>query len=271
MLERASANTLSDRVSLVQPWNNDDFTGHDELFDFVYRYLPGIIAFALIGMVCAGIYAYSIEPTFTARTQLLINSQRPSLLASQASEVQVSLDTAEVESQLTVLRSELIGMMVIKDLDLMSSPEFQGRRSSRLARLSTVALDRALEFGWIDEESAKAWRANIARMVGVNKPLPGEGLTPEERARLALAIYEENLAVSRVGVSYVIEIAFRSRDSRRSGAHRQRHRRGLYKRRIAVTGGSGAAGKRLARAAPRGSAQAVERRDAGGTEVPCHA
>ena len=213
---------------------DDGGVSRAELMAFARRHILAIVACMGLGIVFAGLYVASQQPTFTAYTQILIDLKAPALLDTKGSEVETSLDTAEVESQMTVLRSEMIATMVIDELGLVDDPEFQDRKPSRLEMLVATAADLALDSGLFEPETVEEWRASILERIakkeagaegevvaaGADAAAPPAADTvgdPDAAAeanarRVTLAIFQSKLGVNRVSVSYVIEISFNSRD-----------------------------------------------------------
>jgi uncharacterized protein involved in exopolysaccharide biosynthesis len=136
-------------------------------------------------VTAASLYLLLATPEFIARSQILIDPKTP-VLREQTREVNFSLDAAQVESQITLLRSEKIAAMVINDLKLRDDREFQGAAPAM-------------------------WRTLFERP---------EELSEEDasfiRHRTAIAAFETGLIVRRVGLSYAIEIAFRSVDAKKA-------------------------------------------------------
>lgn len=235
----------------------DDGISRAELFAFARRNVLRMLGCMGLGIVAASLYVASQEPRYTAHTQILIDMKSPALLDTQGREVETSLDTAEVESQMTVLRSEMIASMVIDELGLVDDPEFQGQKASRLEMLVETAAAVALNIGLFDSETVAAWQASIldrdaaieANDPGLSSPeartsdtqtevaavaasgtepaapeaesaastdgmaeLDPDALDAEKAHRVTLAIFQSKLGVSRVSVSYVIDIAFSSND-----------------------------------------------------------
>jgi uncharacterized protein involved in exopolysaccharide biosynthesis/Mrp family chromosome partitioning ATPase len=225
---------------------DDGGMSHRELMAFARRHFLTIVACMGLGVVLAGLYVASKEPTFTAYTQILIDLKAPTLLDTQGREVETSLDTAEVESQMTVLRSEMIATMVIEELGLVDDPEFRGQKTSWREMLVTTAADLALSTGLFEPEMVADWRASMieatageeaaegeivvpgadaappeaeAATIGADAAAPPDGdaegdpdLAAENARRVTLAIFQSRLGVNRISVSYVIEISFSSRD-----------------------------------------------------------
>ena len=90
-----------------------------------------------------------------------------------------SLDSARVESEVEVLRSDSIALAVVKELKLTDDPEFFNNKPSLWS----------LIFGGIFGSPSQ-----------------------DVRNRIAVATLKGNLTVRRVGLTYVLEVSFRSPD-----------------------------------------------------------
>jgi uncharacterized protein involved in exopolysaccharide biosynthesis/Mrp family chromosome partitioning ATPase len=187
-----------------------EFIGLADITAFVRRY---IVSIALCVFAGAGLALFSLattDPIYSADAQILIEPKLPQYL-QQSSGVTTSLDTAQVESQMAVMRSERIAQLVIDQLGLMDNPDFfdlhQPSIPEKLAKFvkwgrEAVGLD-ALPSGAAglasggDDEAADA----------------ATDLTEFERGRIAITLFGSNLDIRRIGVSYVIGISFRSRSA----------------------------------------------------------
>lgn len=85
-----------------------------------------ILACSVVALAAAGAYIAVSAPRFVARAQILIEPQRPQVFWHEPGMIDLTIDNAQVESQLEVLRSEKIAAAVIDSLGLASDPEFQG-------------------------------------------------------------------------------------------------------------------------------------------------
>ncbi len=148
-------------------------TPHD-IKRFIKRYRSTILTCFLIGVLAAAAYSYTATPMYTARTQIIIDPSLPQVLRDTNSDTTFTIDNSQVESQLEVLRSEKIAIAVLDQLKLQDEPEFTG------------------------PDSTLRWLAGA-------RPA-----TPEGAQRIALGRYLSNLYVRRVGVSYAIEILYKS-------------------------------------------------------------
>src|SRR5262249_14022588 len=137
-----------------------------------------------IGLVGSLTYVLMTDPIFTARSQILIDTKMPQLLREESGEINSSLDNAQIESQIAVLRSEKIATMVITELNFSEDPEFHDQKASIFVKLGS----------WFS----------------------GEGKTETTefaRSRGAIAAFESGLGVHRTGLSYAIDITFSSKNA----------------------------------------------------------
>jgi succinoglycan biosynthesis transport protein ExoP len=145
-----------------------------------------VMIFTLLLCVClAGVYVFTAPKRYTGTAVLVIDSRKMQGLQTQAptSGGDNPIDSAMVDSQVEILKSEAIAAAVIKDLKLVDSPEFMGGDGGPLSSISGL----------------------ISEMFSDSKPP-----TQEQLRRAALARFANNLSIKRVGLSYVIEIAFQA-------------------------------------------------------------
>jgi uncharacterized protein involved in exopolysaccharide biosynthesis len=162
-----------------------EFISAADFAAFFRKNAIAVLAPLILAVTLASLYLFLATPEYIARSQILIDPKTP-VLREQTREVNFSLDAAQVESQITLLRSEKIAATVIKDLNLRDDREFQGT-------------------------APPVWRTLFERP---------EELSEEDasfiRNRTAIAAFEKGLIVRRVGLSYAIEIAFRSVDAKKA-------------------------------------------------------
>jgi succinoglycan biosynthesis transport protein ExoP len=145
-----------------------------------------VMIFTLLLCIClAGVYVFTATKRYTGTAVLVIDSRKMQGLQTQAptSGGDNPIDSAMVDSQVEILKSEAIAAAVIKDLKLVDSPEFMGGDGGLLSSISDL----------------------FSGMFSDSKPP-----TQEQLLRAALARFASNLSIKRVGVSYVIEIAFQA-------------------------------------------------------------
>jgi capsular exopolysaccharide synthesis family protein len=161
----------SDRPSLSAP----DFSSPAELLDSFVHFLRQqylVILFTTFLMISlGGTYLIVARPSYTAVATMLIDTRKAQFLQQQPSYSDAQVDSATVESQVRVLKSDVVALSVIKNLQLTQDPEF------------------------VDSDAKNAATSDYDRM------------------RSALTVFASRLSVTRDGLSYVIEVSFRSYDS----------------------------------------------------------
>jgi uncharacterized protein involved in exopolysaccharide biosynthesis/Mrp family chromosome partitioning ATPase len=211
MLERQWSAAANQRNS-YGPDHDSDFIGFADIMSFIRQRILLIMTFPLLGLLVAALHVATTDSIFTARTQILIEPKIPQLL-QQSSEINLSLDTSQVETQLAVIRSEKIASMVIEELGLIDKTSFKPLSSpsirERFERLRRITLDAlALEEGAPDQATPDP-ASTAADGPQENEP---EEPSEFERRRLVVETFRESLGVQRVGVSYAIDITFQSLD-----------------------------------------------------------
>jgi uncharacterized protein involved in exopolysaccharide biosynthesis/Mrp family chromosome partitioning ATPase len=180
-----------------------EFISLADIYRFVRQCALLIAAFIAVGVLGAVLYLATTDRTFTANTRILIEPRIPQILQLQQGELNLSLDTAQVESQIAVMASEKLAKMVIDALELEKNTLFNQPPSpsfaKRLKRLQVLVLSK-LGMGGEAQEP-------------VDLAAPDK-MTEFEQSRLTMAIFCDGLDIRRVGLSYAIDISFRSIDAK---------------------------------------------------------
>ncbi len=178
-----------------------EFISLSDITDFLRIHARLIAGCVGIGILGAGFYVATTERIYTASTQILIEPKLPQLLQQQAAEVNLSLDTAQVESQIVVMKSEKIAMMVINELKLLDDAKFNQPPAWRIGELMALA-GEVLGFGAAESQGSPPGVADDAAKIA-----------EFERNRRTMWTFQGGLDVRRLGVSYAIEISFSSPDA----------------------------------------------------------
>ena len=142
----------------------------------IERYAVLVLVCTLLGAGLAVAYVSLSVPTYVAGAQLLIEPQRQQqLLIFEPGMLDFTLDNAQVESQVEVLRSERLAGAVVDALKLTRDPEFQS------------------------EPGLLAWTR------GPRAEADAPARTEAEKRRVAVAILMNRVATRRIGQSYVLE------------------------------------------------------------------
>jgi capsular exopolysaccharide synthesis family protein len=151
-----------------------------QTIDLVRRQFPLFVFITGCCLALGFVYLLTAPAKFTSHAILLIDSSKLRFLQDQQTAVsEVPIDTEQVETQVEILKSENIGLSVIKELKLNQDPEFVGSGSSL--------------FGWLtsslgsDEEKSE---------------------TKSNRRALAAFLAKRN--ITRVARTYVLDIGFTS-------------------------------------------------------------
>jgi succinoglycan biosynthesis transport protein ExoP len=147
------------------------------------RQYPVMIFTLLLCAGLAGVYLLTAPKKYTGTAVLLIDSRKMQGLQTQAAAGGDSpIDSAMVDSQVEILKSESIASAVIKDLRLVDSPEFTGEEGGLLASVGSL-------FSGL---------------------FPRERPSDDQLLRSAIGRFTNSLTIKRIGLSYVIEISFQS-------------------------------------------------------------
>jgi succinoglycan biosynthesis transport protein ExoP len=144
-----------------------------------------LIASILIFAISGGLLYLGITPPhYTASAALLIDTRQAPPFQPQSS-ANSAADSAHIDSQVEILKSDRIARSVIKKLDLLSDPSFIGPPSG------LGALRHAL-----------------------NSLIDGEKVpTESDKLTRAAAVLEAGLTVKRIGLTHVIQVDYRSQDA----------------------------------------------------------
>jgi polysaccharide biosynthesis transport protein len=158
-------------------------------FQLIHRQFPVILLVMFLTTALALIYLLITPPSYTANATMLIDTKRNPILQQMSPVGDISLESAIVASQVEILKSEKIALLVINELGLADDAEFIDTRRGVVG----------LVLGLFND------------LLGNNTPL-----TPEARVRRALDIFQDRLVAKRVAMTNVLEISFRSYNPERA-------------------------------------------------------
>lgn len=161
------------------------------LVSFIRRQFSVILLVTVLTTALGVVYLITARPNFIAQAQLMIDTRKVQIFQQQSILGDIPIDAAQVESQVEVLRSENVASAVIKNLHLTEDPEFVGARGGLLGTLFAAVFN---QFGSGDQA-----------------PLSEFALF-----RRAMASFQSRLSIKRVGLTYVIQIGFRSHNAERA-------------------------------------------------------
>ena len=112
------------------PYDNGVAPRHFDLVD-LYAFLKSnrrvLAGWVIVALTVALVYAFTATPLYTATADLTIDSKKIQLFKNNEQVVgDNAMDSSQVESEVEVLGSESIALIVIDDLKLTNDPEFVG-------------------------------------------------------------------------------------------------------------------------------------------------
>ena len=151
----------------------------------VRRQLPVFLVVIPLTTTLGLLYLLTTPSSYTAIARMVIDTRK--IPAFQQTQVMgdTTIDTAAVATQVEILTSENVSLAVIKDLKLTEDPEFVGKGTGLIGALF-----------------------NLISSVFDS----GEPVSEFELQRRALATFEDRRKITRVPLTYVMEISFRSLD-----------------------------------------------------------
>jgi succinoglycan biosynthesis transport protein ExoP len=160
----------------------------EQLTGFVRRQLQIFIFITACCLALGFVYLLTTPPKYTAHAKLLIDSSKLRFLQEQQSPAaDVPIDAAQVETQVEILKSENIGLSVVKDQKLADDSEFVGSNTGLLGGIMGLIFPRGQQ-----SESGLEHRA--------------------------LATFLAKRSITQVGRTYVLDIGFTSLNAGRSAA-----------------------------------------------------
>ncbi|MDG4879443.1 GNVR domain-containing protein [Mesorhizobium sp. WSM4935] len=189
-----------------------EFISLSDITCFLRLYTRSIVGCLAVGILAAGFYVVTTDRIYRASTQILIEPNLSKLLQQQSGEGNPSLDRAQIESRIALMRSEKTAMMVIDRLNLRDDATFNQPQSLTLA-------ERFDQFGALVLQTL-GFRTGEDAVASKGKRKPawdgGDSTKSEvaefERSRRTMQAFQSGLDMRRVGGSYAIEISFSSRD-----------------------------------------------------------
>jgi len=153
--------------------------------DIVRRQFPTVVAIVSACVILALLYLFTAAPLFTSTASMVIDTRKVQLFQQQSVLGDIAVDSATVETQVEILKSENISLAVIRDLRLIDDPEF-----------------------------TSAGGGLLGTFVGAVASLFSDGHAPSEfeQTRKALERFEKSRTIKRLGLTYVMEIGFTSKD-----------------------------------------------------------
>ncbi|RXH16939.1 polysaccharide biosynthesis tyrosine autokinase [Bradyrhizobium guangzhouense] len=151
-----------------------------------YWVILGASALCALAGLC---YVLTAAPSYTALATMIIDTRKFQVFQQQSMVGDIPVDATAVESQVEILKSENVALSVIRDLKLTEDPEFVGSKAGLVGAV--------FDF--------------VGGLFATSTPQSEFELT-----RRAVRNFQRQLDVRRRGMTYVIEVSFRSLDPERA-------------------------------------------------------
>lgn len=100
--------------------------------EIVRRQFPTMVAIVSACVILALLYLFTAAPQFTSTASMVIDTRKVQLFQQQSVLGDIAIDSATVETQVEILKSENISLAVIRDLHLIDDPDFIGNGGGAL-------------------------------------------------------------------------------------------------------------------------------------------
>jgi len=173
----------------IEPGPADHAISLVHVRDFFARQWRLIAIITALSMILGVCYIIVAPNKYTAQADMIIDTKRVTWTQSELSSENRTVEDASVESEIETTKSEKVAIAVINRLKLTEDPEFIGYGKSLSRRLFTI-------FRSGDRSEAD--------------------LSQDELLRRALSEFKANLRVTRLGRSYIEQIAYTSLDPQKA-------------------------------------------------------
>jgi Mrp family chromosome partitioning ATPase/capsular polysaccharide biosynthesis protein len=195
MLNRQSTSVSPARLPL--PYGPPSWSlelGVPDIISFVRRRWATIALTAAAFAVLAGLYLLLATPVYRATTSVVIDTRKLEIFEEGDVSAEAVVTNAQVETELEILRSRQIAASVVDDLDLTQNSAFMESSD-----------------GLISEMIGQARRA-VSRLLIKSSDRETGRVSENPLNDRAIAILKKNMEIDRVGLSYAINIDYRSAD-----------------------------------------------------------
>ena len=164
-----------------------------DTFKSIVRILNRQRPIATVAFICCFslrmLYYFITPASYTAGGTIVIDKRKLQLFQKESVLSDAEIDTAAVQTEVEVLKSDNIGLAVVRKLHLTTDPEFASAPSKGLIERLTALL-----------------RSRIKSSDPEGPP------TEADRENAALRKFNAQRTLSRVGMTYVIDIGFTSHE-----------------------------------------------------------
>ncbi|UVC07724.1 lipopolysaccharide biosynthesis protein [Rhizobium sp. TH2] len=175
-----------------------EYLSFRDVWGFITRYFPTLAIFAIAGVAVGILYVVNTQPTFQATTRLVMDPEQGRVSWQDAATGAIIIETAEIASQVEIVKSEMVAQTVIHKLDLTKDPELLESRSLYSLVRGTLASIAQ----WFDPAPEAVRDEEVD--------------SETEMMRRTMGAFLGRVSVQRVGQSYVLEIGYTSTNPKKA-------------------------------------------------------
>ncbi|WP_367715616.1 exopolysaccharide transport family protein [Nitratireductor sp. GISD-1A_MAKvit] len=172
-----------------------DYISFRDIWAFLRRHFFILAFCSAAGGALGALYISRTQPLYTSIARIVIDREQARIASQDVSTGTIIIETAEIASEVEIVKSEAIARSVIQQLNLTEDPEIQNSTSWRSTLRNAVSAGLSLFETMSSDDAASA-------------PAPDA----EDIMRRTMAGFLGRVSVRRVGQSYVLEIGYTSID-----------------------------------------------------------
>jgi len=169
----------------------EDTIDIDRLLSMARRQWRVVAVSATVALVLGTIYAYTAVPLYTAKARVLIDRGNSQIVDQLSAIGGVVEDEASILSQVELLKSDTIALAVVDKLNLVEDRAFNASGGSLIGTIKSGIRALLDVQGWFRSAEVNAEETALLRQKAANALI-------------------RDMAISRVGRSYVLDIAYTS-------------------------------------------------------------
>jgi succinoglycan biosynthesis transport protein ExoP len=175
-----------------------EYISFRDVWIFLRRNFLILFLFSAVGCALGSFYVLNTPATYLATTRLVMDPEQGRVSWQDAATGTIIIETAEIASQVEIVKSEAVAQSVIRQLGLTEDPELLRSKSWQSVLHEAVS-------------------SITARFTAVRQDAEKEEVDTEaEVLRRTMAAFLARVTVQRVGQSYVLEIGYLSNNAKKS-------------------------------------------------------
>ncbi|GGE97092.1 lipopolysaccharide biosynthesis protein [Stappia taiwanensis] len=190
-----------------------EYVTFQDIWAFFKRHLRLLALTTVVSATLGLVYLHYTPPLYSAVAQLVMDPQQAKIASQDVSTGTIIIESAEIASQVQIVKSEAIARSVIEELDLLNDPEVRTSTSLRATVRRWLRMGLAA-VGLSGSRSGQGEASDTG--MGLAEAEAQRASAEDDLMRQTMAGFLSRVEVRRVGQSYVLEISYRSTDPRKA-------------------------------------------------------